>query len=118
MFLLLCRPGRNHCDVSEEETTKAVQEMNFRLISQNQNSLQNNGFRGNIGNLDHTNSNVNSESMVNKLKKIKSGPEGCSSSLIETSYPSLDAQQHSRQKRKGLVETNQPLLEKNGMCKV
>ncbi|KAK1417898.1 hypothetical protein QVD17_27033 [Tagetes erecta] len=110
-------PGRNHCDVSEDETTKAVQEMNFRLIFQNQNNVQINDCRGNIGNLDHTNSNVNSETMANKLKRIKTRPEGGSSSLIETSYPSMDAQQHSRQKRKGLFETNQPLLDKNGFVK-
>lgn len=93
-FLLLCRPGRNHCDISEDETTGAVQEMNLQLISQNRNCLQYNASRGDIGNSNHTNSNVNSETMTNKIKKIKSKPEGSSSILIET---------------------NQPLVEKNGI---
>ncbi|KAI3703682.1 hypothetical protein L1987_73875 [Smallanthus sonchifolius] len=110
-------PGRNHCDISEDETTKAVQEMNLQLISQNQNSLHCNGSRGNIGNSDHTNSNVNSETMANKFIKIKSRPEDCSSSLIETSHSSMDAQQQSRRKRKSLIETNQSLLENNGGVK-
>ncbi|XP_076943545.1 cysteine-tryptophan domain-containing zinc finger protein 3-like isoform X2 [Bidens hawaiensis] len=89
-------PGRNHCDISEDETTRAVQEMNLQLISQNQNCLQYNVIRGDIGNSDHTNSDVNSETMTTKIKKIKSKPEGSSSILIET---------------------NQPLVEKNDVVK-
>ncbi|XP_076928959.1 cysteine-tryptophan domain-containing zinc finger protein 7-like [Bidens hawaiensis] len=89
-------PGRNHCDISEDETTRAVQEMNLQLISQNQNCLQYNASRGDTGYSDHTNSNVNSETMTNKIKKIKSKPEGSSSILIET---------------------NQPLVEKNDVVK-
>ncbi|XP_076907512.1 cysteine-tryptophan domain-containing zinc finger protein 3-like [Bidens hawaiensis] len=89
-------PGRNHCDISEDETTRAVQEMNLQLISQNHNSLQYNFSRGDIGNSDHRNSNVNSETMTSKIKKIMSKPEGSSSFL---------------------VETNQPLVEKNDVVK-
>ncbi|KAI7744860.1 hypothetical protein M8C21_017457 [Ambrosia artemisiifolia] len=108
-------PGRNRCDISEDETTRAVQEMNHQLIFQNQNSLQFDGSRGNIGNPDHANFNVNSETMANKFEKLKSGPEGSSSSLIETSHSSMDVQQHARRKRKRLIENNQPMLERNGV---
>ncbi|MFS7928595.1 putative transcription factor & chromatin remodeling CW-Zn family [Helianthus anomalus] len=110
-------PGRNHCDISEDETTRAVQEMNLQLIFQNQNNLQDNRSRGNIGYSDHTNSNVNFDPMANKFEKIKSRPAGSGSSLIDTSHSSMDVQQHSRQKRKGLTETSQTLLEKNGAVK-
>ncbi|KAK9077719.1 hypothetical protein SSX86_006056 [Deinandra increscens subsp. villosa] len=111
-------PGRNHCDIGEDETTRAVQEMNIQLISQNQDSLQCNVTGGNIGNYDHKNSNVHSETLADKFEKIKSRPpEGANSSLMETSHPSMDVQQHSRQKRKGLSETNQPLLERKGDVK-
>ncbi|KAI3756062.1 hypothetical protein L1987_55875 [Smallanthus sonchifolius] len=108
-------PGRNNCDIGEDETTKAVQEMNLQLISQNQDSLQCNG---NTGNYDHKNINVHSETMANKFGKIKSRPlDGTSSSLIETSKASMDVQQHNRQKGKRLNETNQLLLEKKGDVK-
>ncbi|KAK9065571.1 hypothetical protein SSX86_014972 [Deinandra increscens subsp. villosa] len=110
-------PGRNHCDISEDETTRAVQEMNLRLISQNQNCLQHDGSRGNIGNSDYTNSNVNSEAVANKFDRIKFRLEGSNSSLKETSHLSVDAQQHGRQKRKSSIETNQPLPEENGVVK-
>ncbi|KAI3804649.1 hypothetical protein L1987_26352 [Smallanthus sonchifolius] len=111
-------PGRNNCDIGEDETTKAVQEMNLQLISQNQVSLQCNGSRGNTGHYDHKNINVHSETMANKFGKIKSRPhDGTSSSLIETSQASMDVQQHNRQKGKLLSETNQLLLEKKGDVK-
>ncbi|XP_023739192.1 cysteine-tryptophan domain-containing zinc finger protein 3 [Lactuca sativa] len=92
-------PGRNSCDISEDETTRAVQEMNIHLMSQNQNQnlLQYNGSGAisglaseNIRYSDHINSNVNSEAMP--LKKNNSRPEGIS---------------HLSQKRKTLSEANQ-----------
>ncbi|GJS80923.1 cullin, conserved site-containing protein [Tanacetum coccineum] len=44
-------PGKNYCDVSEDETTQAVREMNFKISSQNHV----------IGDTYHANSNANSE---------------------------------------------------------
>lgn len=95
----MCSPGKNYCDVSDEETTQAVREMNVKISSQNHV----------IGDTYHANSNANSETMPNGWKKNKSRPEGSNSSLVETSHSSMD----SRQKRKRLSEANQQLLEKN-----
>ncbi|KAI3690578.1 hypothetical protein L2E82_48693 [Cichorium intybus] len=99
-------PGRNNCDISEDETTRAVQEMNLQLMSQNQNILQYNNGSGPISGIpsdsirhsDITNLNVDSDSMQNRLKKSNSRPESTS---------------HLSQKRKSLSETNQPIVEKN-----
>lgn len=99
-------PGRNNCDISEDETTRAVQEMNLQLMSQNQNILQYNNGSGPISGIpsdsirhsDITNLNVDSDSMQNRLKKSNSRPESTS---------------HLSQKRKTLSETNQPIVEKN-----
>ncbi|KAI3505752.1 hypothetical protein L1887_27968 [Cichorium endivia] len=93
-------PGRNNCDISEDETTRAVQEMNLQLMSQNQNILQYNNGSGPISGIpsdsirhsDITNLNVDSDSMQNRLKKSNSRPEVIS---------------HLSQKRKSLSETNQ-----------
>ncbi|XP_076891541.1 cysteine-tryptophan domain-containing zinc finger protein 7-like [Bidens hawaiensis] len=90
-------PGRNHCDIGEEETTRAVQEMNIRFISQNQGSLQCNGSMGNTGISDHKNSN-------NKSRPL----EG-------TSLSSMDGQQDYKQK--SVIRTNQLLLAKKGHVK-
>ncbi|GJZ59621.1 cullin, conserved site-containing protein [Tanacetum coccineum] len=92
-------PGKNYCDVSQDETTQAVREMNFKISSQNHV----------IGDTYHTNSNANSSTMPNGWKKNKSRPEGSNSNQVETSHSSMD----SRQKRKRLSEANQQLLEKN-----
>lgn len=112
-------PGRNHCDISEDETTKAVQEMNLHLISQKRDILQYNGsgvISGvvpvNVGNSGQTNLNINVDTMPNGLKKNKSRPEDSTSSLRQTSHSSMDAQQH-KQKRKSSSEANPSLLEKN-----
>ncbi|GKA96108.1 cullin, conserved site-containing protein [Tanacetum coccineum] len=48
-------PGKNYCDVSEDETTQAVCEMNFKISSQNHV----------IGDTYHANSNANSETLSN-----------------------------------------------------
>ncbi|GJT44067.1 cullin, conserved site-containing protein [Tanacetum coccineum] len=92
-------PGKNYCDVSEDETTQAVREMNFKISSQNHV----------IGDTYHANSNANSETLPDGWKKNKSRHEGSNSSQVETSHSSMD----SRQKRKRLSEANQQLLEKN-----
>ncbi|GJR07861.1 cullin, conserved site-containing protein [Tanacetum coccineum] len=92
-------PGKNYCDVSEDETTQAVREMNFKISSQNHV----------IGDTYHANSNANSETPPDGWKKNKSRHEGSNSSQVETSHSSMD----SRQKRKRLSEANQQLLEKN-----
>ncbi|GJW32320.1 cullin, conserved site-containing protein [Tanacetum coccineum] len=92
-------PGKNYCDVSEDETTQAVREMNFKISSQNHV----------IGDTYHANSNANSETLPDGCKKNKSRHEGSNSSQVETSHSSMD----SRQKRKRLSEANQQLLEKN-----
>ncbi|KAL8195772.1 hypothetical protein R6Q57_025525 [Mikania cordata] len=110
-------PGSNHCDISEDETTRMVQEMNLQLISQNQDSFQCNGSWGSIGNSDHKNSYAHTETLANKFEKIKSRPaEGTNSSLIETS--SMDVQLHNRQKRKSLSKLSQLLLEKKDDVKL
>ncbi|KVH91484.1 uncharacterized protein LOC112528978 [Cynara cardunculus var. scolymus] len=112
-------PGRNHCDISEDETTKAVQEMNLHLISQKRDSLQYNGsgvISGvvpvNVGNSGQTNLNINADTNPDSWKKNKFRPEDSNSSLRQTSHSSMDAQQH-KQKRKSSSEANQSLLEKN-----
>ncbi|KAK1430835.1 hypothetical protein QVD17_13876 [Tagetes erecta] len=111
-------PGRNHCDIGEEETTKAVQDMNFLLISQSQDTLKCNGSMGNIRNPDHKNSTVHSETMANKVGKIKFRPPECtSSSMVGTSQSPMDVQQHNTQKRNSPSETKQLLLEKKGDVK-
>nr|GEY72287.1 cullin, conserved site-containing protein [Tanacetum cinerariifolium] len=92
-------PGKNYCDVSQDETTQAVHEMKFKISSQNHV----------IGDTYHTNSNANSNTMPNGSKKNKSRPEGSNSSQVETLHSSMD----SRQKRKRLSEANMQLLEKN-----
>ncbi|GJR62485.1 cullin, conserved site-containing protein [Tanacetum coccineum] len=92
-------PGKNYCDVSEDETTQAVREMNFKISSQNHV----------IGDTYHANSNANSETPPDGWKKNKSRHEGSNSSQVEISHSSMD----SRQKRKRLSEANQQLLEKN-----
>ncbi|GJS80918.1 cullin, conserved site-containing protein [Tanacetum coccineum] len=80
-------PGKNYCDVSEDETTQAVREMNFKISSQNHV----------IGDTYHANSNANSETLPDGCKKNKSRHEGSNSSQVETSHYQWD----SRKKRKG-----------------
>lgn len=104
-LLSLYRPGRNRCDISEEKSTNLVQDMNLRLISQNQDSLQ-----ANIGHSDLTNSNVVPENIPNRFVKNRPRPDGSSSSMIQTSHSSLDARE---KKRKSFSEANHPLVEKN-----
>ncbi|GJV74159.1 peptidase S10, serine carboxypeptidase, alpha/beta hydrolase fold protein [Tanacetum coccineum] len=59
-------PGKNYCDVSEDETTQAVREMNFKISSLNHV----------IGDTYHANSNANSETLSNGWKKNKYRPKG------------------------------------------
>ncbi|KAJ0802142.1 putative transcription factor & chromatin remodeling CW-Zn family [Helianthus annuus] len=95
-------PGRNRCDIGEDETTRGVQELNLQFISQSQGILQCNDSMVNIRNSERKNSNIHSETMANKFEKSKSRPpEGTSTSLIEASHSSMDALQLDRQKRKG-----------------
>nr|XP_043630346.1 cysteine-tryptophan domain-containing zinc finger protein 3-like [Erigeron canadensis] len=97
-------PGKNYCDIIQDETTRAVQEMNLHILSQNQNSLQVNKVHA-----DHMNSNVNSEIMPSRLKKNNLRPEVSNPSLIETSHSSMEF----RHKRKSSSHANQPLWEKD-----
>nr|GFA20131.1 CW-type zinc finger [Tanacetum cinerariifolium] len=62
-------PGKNYCDVSKDETTQAICEMNFKISSQYHV----------IGDTYHANSNANSETLPNGWKKNKSRPDGCNS---------------------------------------
>nr|GFA12985.1 cullin, conserved site-containing protein [Tanacetum cinerariifolium] len=63
-------PGKNYYDVSEDETTQAVCEMNFKISSQNHVT----------GDTYHAKSNANSETLPNGLKKNKSRLDGSDSS--------------------------------------
>ncbi|KAL4564789.1 hypothetical protein LXL04_028860 [Taraxacum kok-saghyz] len=84
-------PGRNNCDISEDETTRAIQEMNLHLMSQNHNILQfNNAAADNIRHSAHI---TTSEAMTSRLKK--------------------ETTSHLSQKRKSLSETNQQLVNKS-----
>ncbi|GJZ35150.1 hypothetical protein Tco_0580967, partial [Tanacetum coccineum] len=65
-------PGMNYCDVSEDETTQAVREMNFKISSQNHV----------IGDTHHANLNASSETLLNAWKKNKSKPEGSNSNQV------------------------------------
>nr|GFB69955.1 CW-type zinc finger [Tanacetum cinerariifolium] len=56
------RPGNNYYDVSEDETTLAVYEMNYKISSQNTRDTY------------HANSNTNSKTVPNGWKKNKSRP--------------------------------------------
>nr|GEW21656.1 hypothetical protein [Tanacetum cinerariifolium] len=78
--------GKNYCDVSQDETTQGVHEMNFKISSQNHV----------IGDTYHTNSNANFETMPNGWKTNKSRPKGSNSKQVETSHSLMDG----RQKRK------------------
>ncbi|GJU97397.1 hypothetical protein Tco_1326668 [Tanacetum coccineum] len=69
------RPGMNYCDVSEDETTQAVREMNFKISSQNHV----------IGDTHHANLNASSETLLNAWKKNKSKPEGSNSNQVSFS---------------------------------
>ncbi|GJX41943.1 cullin, conserved site-containing protein [Tanacetum coccineum] len=101
-------PGKNYCDVSEDETTQAVREMNFKISSQNHV----------IGDTYHANSNANSETLPDGWKKNKSRPEGSNSSQVETSHSSMDSRQKRKRPRKNYCdvsedETTQAVREMN-----
>nr|GEY70445.1 cullin, conserved site-containing protein [Tanacetum cinerariifolium] len=99
IYCSLCRPGKNYCDVSEDETTQAVREMNFKISSQNPVT----------GDTYHANLNANYKTLPNGWKKNKSRLNGSESSQVETLHSSMDG----RQKRKRLSEANHQLLAKN-----
>nr|GFA60510.1 hypothetical protein [Tanacetum cinerariifolium] len=55
-------PRKNYCDISKDETTQAVREMNFKISSQYHVTID----------TYHANSNANSETLPNGWKKNKS----------------------------------------------
>ncbi|XP_071727338.1 cysteine-tryptophan domain-containing zinc finger protein 7-like [Rutidosis leptorrhynchoides] len=102
--MLTWLPGMNVCDISQDETAKAVYEMNLYLMLQNQNSVSVNNVHS-----ERMNSNVNLEiTPNNRLKTSKVRPEGSSSSLMETSHSSMEY----RPKRKCSSVSNEQLHEK------
>lgn len=123
---LACRPGMNRCDISEEETTKALNALYQLPVSDHQNSLQNqaNGSAFGVTAVDFQHlgqnlQNINSNAIPNRGKKrygSKEIPNSGSSSSFFISNPTKN-HLHEPVKSKSLNDMNQLSLESNPVKK-
>jgi hypothetical protein len=67
------RPGLNHCNISEEETTKALNALYQLPVSESQTNLQNHvsgtALGGYLGGVQHLDQNVSAQAVSNQGKK-------------------------------------------------
>ncbi|KAF3456193.1 hypothetical protein FNV43_RR00843 [Rhamnella rubrinervis] len=119
-------PGMNRCDISEEETTKALHALYQLPVSDHQNSLQNqaNGSASGVTAVDFQHlgqnlQNINSNAIPNRGKKrhgSKEIPNSGSSNLFFISNPTKN-HLHEPVKSKSLNDMNQLSLESNPVKK-
>lgn len=76
LFNIFNRPGMNHCNISEEETTRALNALYQLPVSESQNSLQNHIsgtalglYSGDVHHLDQNHENVSAQAVSNRGKK-------------------------------------------------
>lgn len=112
-------PGMNRCDISEEDTTKALQAL-YQPVPESQVNLQNHADRAasgvtsaDLGQIDQNHRNFNTDAMPNRgKKKHKPKPTGSSSGLMQTSKLTKDFREEAVKSR-SLNDMNQPLPETN-----
>ncbi|CAK9158792.1 unnamed protein product [Ilex paraguariensis] len=120
-------PGMNQCDISEEETTKALHELYQLPLAKSQNNFQNNADRTASGvtsaDARHFNlnrQNLSSDALLDQGKKKYKSKETSditsNGGLIQTPKFGKNSRQEAGKSRR-LNDTQQPLSETNLMSK-
>ncbi|XP_041006122.1 cysteine-tryptophan domain-containing zinc finger protein 7-like [Juglans microcarpa x Juglans regia] len=115
--------GMNHCDISEEETTKALNALYQLPVPESQNNLQNHVTGTTLGvslgdkqHLDENNQNLSSHAISNRGKKKPGFKEKANAGTIGGPFQVSNSTKNKLQeseKSRSLNDTNQHLAEAN-----
>ncbi|KAG2727151.1 hypothetical protein I3843_01G141700 [Carya illinoinensis] len=119
--------GMNHCDISEEETTKALNALYQLPVPESQTKLQNHATGTTLGvslgdkqHLDENNQNLSSHGISNRGKKKPGFKEKANAGTIGGPFQVSNSTKNKLQeseKSRSLNDTNQHLAEANPMKK-
>lgn len=117
----------NHCDISEEETTRALNALYQLPVPESQSNLQNHVTGTTLGvplgdkqHLDENNQNLSSHAISNRGKKKSSFKEKANAGTIGGPFQDSNSTKnklHESEKSRSLNDTNQYLAEANPIKK-